>query len=489
MLHTVCAGVVGTSVIGTAAASSIEDEYGSVVDVTEEGADNGGDESVSPVLQDVVDDDTLLKFPPGRYYMDEQVRFTGFENVGLVGDDATLVPADYHSFDGPQYRLFRLGTLDNPGRDLHVAHFDVDQRASDTGIRAFHASVVDGVTVQNVDVVGHHDSGTWGPLLVRITDPGGSGRVEGVRMPDGAAWETDAPGDLWRGPTGILVNRNDGHLRFENCVVNGFPDNGLYCSGTGTIDVVGGRYVDNGPVSVRVGADRTRIVGSEFAVDSNPPEYRAQTPIRLDYARRADVRDVDVRLAEPNGDAVEIEAGVETTWMEDASIAIAEGPASGVVVEPGAGSAYLVDVDVDIEASTNAIRILGDDEGEVVVQGGRIAGGASGANMRHAIRCERDNCEFRVLTMDQWGHDWRRGLALMGRDYTVYRCEFRTNDRPVTAHGDDVWIQDCYLDAYNGSESLLIGDGAHSVRVKDNELPDGIEDEGGTDVHVTGTTD
>jgi hypothetical protein len=486
-LQTASLGAVSSLALGTAAASSIEDQYQSVVDVQDAGADASGSESITPVLREVIDDDTLLRFPPGRYYMDEQVRASGIDNVGLVGDDATLVPGDYYEFEGPTYRLFRLGTHYDPGRNIRVENFDIDQRAVDTGIRAFHVSATDGLLVRNVDIVGRHDSGTWGPVLVRITDPDGSGHVEGVRMPDGADFETETPGGLWRGPTGLLVNGHRGHLTFRDCVISNFPDNGLYVTGDGSVSVVGGRFRNSGPVNVRFGGREARVEGATFRVDKRAPNYAAQRPMRFDYADSVTVRDVDVALETPNGDALQLLDGVDRASVRESTIEIGDVPASGIVAKAGCGSLAVVDVDIEMECSANAIRLLGDGGG-AVVQGGRIGGGGSGEVLRHAIRCERDNSEFRELTVDQWGGKQRRGIALLGDDYTVYNCRIRSSDRPISAHGSNVWIEGNYLDSYAGTESIRIGPTAETVRIKNNELPDGIEDAGGSNVTITGTT-
>jgi len=179
---------------GTAAANVSTEHYGSVVDVVDAGADNGGNESITPVIRDVIEDDTLLQFPPGRYYMDEQVRFTDFDNLGLRGNDATLVPANYHDFEGPQYRLFRFGTTTLPV-PTSVSAASVDQTAEDTGIRAFETYASDTLEVRNINVVGRHDSGTWGPGLFVVTDPDGDGLVRGLPR---SRWR-DARRELARG--------------------------------------------------------------------------------------------------------------------------------------------------------------------------------------------------------------------------------------------------------------------------------------------------
>ena len=76
----------------------------------------------------------------------------------------------------------------------------------------------------------------------------------------------------------------------------------------------------------------------------------------------------------------------------------------------------------------------------------------------------------------------------MGDDAVVYDCRIRSSDWPVHALGTNVWVEDNYLNSYSGTGSIRIGPSADTVRVKNNELPDGIEDDGGSDVLVTGTT-
>ncbi|MFB6150294.1 MAG: hypothetical protein ABEJ40_00665 [Haloarculaceae archaeon] len=473
--------------LGTGTATGLSGQYSRVVDVVDAGADDSGQESVTPVLERVIDDDTLLQFPPGRYYMDSQVRITDCENVGLVGDDATLVPADYYAFDGPQYRLFRLGTADDPARSIEVRNFDVDQTAAATGIRAFEVSVSDDVVIEDVTVHGEHDSGTWGPLLVRITDPGGSGVVRRFRAPDGGAVAADAPGDLWRGPTGMLVDRHHGDLRIADCVLGPYPDNGLYVSGDGRIVVHEGVYKNSNVASIRIGADRSILDGPTVVVDEVDDDYERQRPIRLDYGSWHTIQWADVRMPTPNGSAITLRSEVQGATLRGTDISIGDGPASGVVIRPGTGPVYLDNVDVDIETSGNAIRILGQG-GPVGVQGGRIRGGAPGTQLRDAIRCERDDCAFRHVDVDQWGGTKRRALVVEGDGTYVYDCLFRSTDRPITVNGDDTWIEDCYLNAYSGTESVVLNDTASMVRLKDNELPDGVVNRGATDVTETGTT-
>ncbi|MFB9809002.1 hypothetical protein ACFFQF_29605 [Haladaptatus pallidirubidus] len=214
--------MASSAAIGSAAAnhSEYDDDYDTVINVTDVGADNNGNESITPVLEEHADDNTLLYFPSGRYYMDEQFRFTGFTNFGMVGHDAELVPASYQDFNdnGGNYRLFRLGVDDNPGTDLRVEGFTVDQTAENTGIRVIEAAVTDGLVVRDINIQGLHDSGTFGPARFEIVNADGTGLVEQFNAPDGGAYIGNAPGDsLWRGPTGILCNQNSGTITYRDC--------------------------------------------------------------------------------------------------------------------------------------------------------------------------------------------------------------------------------------------------------------------------------
>ena len=46
------------------------DQFDTVVDVTEAGADTSGETPINSVLDDHLDDNTLLRFPSGRYRLD-----------------------------------------------------------------------------------------------------------------------------------------------------------------------------------------------------------------------------------------------------------------------------------------------------------------------------------------------------------------------------------------------------------------------------------
>lgn len=459
-------------------ASASEDDYSNVVDMVEAGADPNGNESITSVVQQNIADDTLLRFPEGEYYMDSQVRFTGFDNVGIVGDGATLVPASYGSFDGPQYRLFRLGTSGSPGGSLWFEGFDVDQTAANTGIRVISAEVSDELVVRNVFVHGVHDSGTWGPALFNITDSDGVGLVDCFQAFDGGEHVDETPnGGRWRGATGIILNGNHrGHITFKECVLGGFPDNGLYASGgNGRIDIEGGWYENSATASVRLSGNEGSISETILAVDDNPTGAEGQHAVRLDQGNFT-LSNVTVDTPNPNGESMRIMDGVDSVTVEN-TLVKSGGQATAVRIDDGAGDVTFENSEVDIDGGGFAFRVLGGNAGEVTLEDVTVVGDASGSPVQPAIFCERSNCRFDGLSVEQLGGSRRRGLELRGSDYEITDSEFETSHIPIIVHNaSDVDIRNTYARAADGSTSVHIRSGSSDVSLQGNDLPQGVDD-------------
>ena len=474
------AGVTGALAIsGGASARELGDDYRTVVNVVDEGADPTGGESITSVLEGLRDDDTLIEFPAGRYFMDRKLRFTGFENVGLRGyGNATLVPPNYWNFEDGSHRLFRLGTHYAPGKDLRVENFRVDLRAPNTGVRPFEVSVSDGLTVRDIDVLGQHDSGTWGVGLFRVTDPDGEGLVERFRAPWGAAGNAETPGGVLAhgGPSGILCNRaHRGTITFRNCGLGAFPDNGLYASGgRGVVNVEGGTYQNSGTASIRLGGRRGRIDGTHVVVDRDPFGI-PQEGIRLDYGEWFDLDDVTIDIEKPHGEALNVMNEVGGAFLKNSSVSMGEDAHRCVQINSDVRETYLKNVDIEISDSNTAVNIEGENESNVGLVDVHVTGDAGGEKMRHAIHCERDGCEFRGLDIDQPGGNKRRGIFLLGDDPFLHDCSFTCTQRGITLRGDGAWINDCYSKPYqSGRHSVLVADGVSGTRFKNNEFPAGI---------------
>lgn len=466
---------------GVASAQHLEGQYDTVVDIVDAGADPNGDESITPVLREQVGDDTLIQFPEGRYAMDEQLRLTGFDNVGFVGDGATIVPADYYQFDGPQYRLFRLGTRSSPGRDLRFEGFEIDQTAEDTGIRVINAEVEDGLIVRDIVINGVHDAGTWGPGLFNITDPDGEGRVDCFKAPDGGVHVDNTPneGNMWKGPTGIHVNNyHQGSLIFEDCELGGFPGNGLYgFSENGQIGVDGGYFENSGTASIRLSGSQGAIRNATVVVNDNPDNAPGQHAIRIDQGETFNIDNVTIEAQDPNGEAIRVMSDVDDVTIENTDLYVGEGASSGIRLDEGAGTATFTDVDVEIDGSAYAFRLLGDDDGAVTFQNVSVTGDANGLPIRHAILCERHNVNFQELTVEQTGSEDRGGLYLSGDGYRVEDSDFETSNTSIAVAGaTDVSIEGTTAASAYSNSVHIYGDSG-SVSLENNTLPDGVRDD------------
>ena len=491
-----CAAGIGLTSTATASADRYGhyyDDYATVVDVTEAGADDTGSESITPVLEKLRDDNTLLVFPEGEYFMDEQFRFTGFDNFGVVGENATLVPADFHEFNGPRYRLFRLGVSSRPGGRVRFEGFDVDQRAPDTGIRTIETYASERLEVRDITVHGQHDSGTWGPGLFNITDPDGRGIVERFRVPDGAAWINNTPnaGNNWRGPIGIEATLNEGTLTFKNCWVGPFPSNGLYASGgNGKIIVEGGWYWDSNGANVRVGGTHSEIRWPTVEIKSSRPEDTIQRGIRVENGRDFKIRGAAVNITSPmpSSHAISVMNTCESARIEKTTLDIrGEDVNHGIVCSPVSGDTTIVDTTITHETSGGYPLWIQDSNssGRVLAEYLTIDGQAGeDGGFRDGIRCERDNCRFNVVDIKQQGRAGvdRNAIVNTSADLTIYRSNLRASKYPYIDIGSESLVLDSDLESSSGLEAACLYASCDSPAFKDNRLVNGIRNFGASDV-------
>ncbi|WP_425494413.1 right-handed parallel beta-helix repeat-containing protein [Natronoglomus mannanivorans] len=482
---------IGLSSTGSAATgyTQYDDEYRTVINVVEAGADNTGTEPITPVLESVRSDNTLLYFPPGEYAMDSQFRFTNFEKFAVIGDDATLVPANYHDFDGPRYRLFRLGTYNNPGAHLRFEGFTVDQTVPDTGIRTIETYVTDRLEVRSIYVRGQHDSGTWGPALFNVVDPDGTGIVEDFWAPHGGAWVDETPhaGNSWRGPIGIEANQTEGTLQFKRCRLGAFPSNGLYaCGGSGKIIVHGGHYKNSHPVSLRIGGTNSVIRWPTIEIDETRTRDGSQRGIRLENGN-VRIRGALIRNTSPmpTSHAISVMNSCSGARIEDTTIEMSgDGINHGIVVSPSAGETIILDTDITHETAGGYplwIRET-DNQERVLCEYLSISGEAGdGAGFRDGIRCERDNCRFNVCEVDQPGRDGvkRNAMVNTGNDSTVYYGTYRASNYPFVETGSETLYMRADAESYDsGREAICLYDRSHDIDLRRNRLVNGIKDYG-----------
>ncbi|EJN57208.1 right-handed parallel beta-helix repeat-containing protein [Halogranum rubrum] len=462
-------GTVGAAAVGSAAFSGQASAGSSyeTINIVDAGADNTGGESITPVLEDVLGNRRKIYFPPGEYYIDEGVRFTGFDKLWLIGDDATIVPAPADEFDG-SHRIFKFGTYYSPGDWLRIGNLTFDFRADNTGLRAIQAQVND-CYIHDIDFVGEHDTGTHGPMLVDIVDEDSTGAVDRIRMPDGGAWtkNTDRDGnpDVRWGPTGFIVSPyHSGKLWVRDCVIDGFPDNGLYDSGSaGRVVVRGGRFSNCNTSNIRLDGDESTIQNATIVVDDARDADNNQRGIRLDGGENCWVTDCEIVLDQPNGHAITVMPDITSAKIQDTNIRLASSDESNdaaVMVSEGAGDVTLDNVSIDMNCPGQAIEIE-PGNGDVLVEECTVTGEASGSEGgRNAIRCERDGSRFYGNVVEQPGPGYRRALCLEADDCIVSKGSYEATHHPVINHGSGNVVTQITASSYDDYEGIKVSDGS-----------------------------
>jgi len=208
-----------------------------VINVIDRGVDPTGEEPIRPQLGDI-GDDVLLFFPKGRYLLAEPWNLSTFDRLAIIGHDATFVPRE-----GDTRILFYTGDVI---QSLRVEGVTFDFTAPQTGPRPMNIQAENNLLISDLAV-----NGSTRSVRFDITSPSGEGVIRQLRLPDGGLPGINAVGCL-------ITPDSAGKLLFEDCLIEGFPNNGLYASpANGPITVSGGRYANNGIANVRVSGPST----------------------------------------------------------------------------------------------------------------------------------------------------------------------------------------------------------------------------------------
>ncbi|WP_313692499.1 twin-arginine translocation signal domain-containing protein [Halorarum halobium] len=308
-----------------AAAGEYADRFETVVDLSAVGADTDAERSVVPLLEEHLADDTLVYLPKGRYLVDDTVRHLSFDNVGLVGDGAVIVPPE--GFDDPFFDFGRAGQASN----LLIDGLAFDFRAADAGSRPVSALVDDGLLIRDLTVAGTQSLGS-GMLRTDVTSPEGKGLVERLRLPDGAVRDTSSNGCL-------VGDDHRGELRFADCLIVGFPDNGLYADPLrGRVEVVGGYYANSDISNVRVGNDSV-VRGVHVRNDAAPDGYENMRGIRLTHGDGVRVEDctIELRTVSGSGGAITLGDRLVSGTVRDTDIRVDADGINGIRAKPPLG--------------------------------------------------------------------------------------------------------------------------------------------------------
>lgn len=369
-----------------------DDRFSNVVDVAAAGADTTGSEPINHILESKLADDTLFYFPRGTYRISGMLVIQHYDNVGFYGDGAVLRPS--------QGQWGNWLIVDDVSRFL-LERLTLSNEAPQTGVRTkIHVTGGENV-VRDVDVVGFHDVGSrTHAFTLQVNGAKTVLNMVRVSLTDGAA-----------NGTGVFVHpaKNPGTLRFKNCEIAQWHEQGLYGSPHGgPMFVLGGRYANNGMAQVRVGGGNS------------------DTP--------AVIRDVTVEVDDPY--PADRKGNVRGIWLNEGANTLVEncdvsvtalsryGSSGAVVVAPEHGSATIRNTDITVEDQTFALALTKPkDEGFVIpsldhppenwsvdVESVSIAGGASDGLAVWVV--DRPECTFRDVTIDQPGRN-RDGIGIL----------------------------------------------------------------------------
>ncbi|QLH77897.1 right-handed parallel beta-helix repeat-containing protein [Halosimplex rubrum] len=250
------------------------DQFDSIVNVVDAGADPEGSEPINDVLTDAIAEDTLVYFPAGRYALDymEIEDVSGFGLVSIPHERTLLVPNGTVEEVGNHFIDFRrVGDILLDGLE-----FDF----TESGVGGAVRTISEGnVVARNLRTHGklpdRNKERKHVAYRFEVQDPEGKGLVERVVARGG--------GHEGGNGVGIYVGKDHaGSLTFRDCEIANFPNNGLYASApgqtldgytgnNGDIHVRGGRYENNNIANVRIGSTGSTVKDVTVVVDKVPP--------------------------------------------------------------------------------------------------------------------------------------------------------------------------------------------------------------------------
>ena len=384
--------------------------FDETVDITAVGGAADGSEPVTDLIQEHAADGTVVEFPAGTYAVDH-LSLTNLHNVGLravEGADVSFVPTASASEIGTT--LLRLVDL----KRFLFEGIDLDFREQGYG-GMMYVLGTDDFEIRNVRVRGQYPPDVSG-FRFEVVDPESSAIVENVRLPGGSVDGSDS--------VGIYVGHTHaGTLTVRDCVVENFPNNGIYASSPGRIDglsgsngpvhVLGGRYKNNNIANVRLGSTGSSVQHATVIVDKVPPRHdNGLDPrgIRMRARQGQLVENCDVRISGqvPNS-------------------------SGGIVIHSEAGQATVrntsVAVDTDGVPAIHALKPADSQRGPIVEN---VTVGGSAAT-EHAVDIRhRNGTRIRNSRVEQSGSD-RSGVRFeRSSDCVVANTNFDVTGEPIT---------------------------------------------------------
>jgi len=401
------------------------DQFDSIVNVVDAGADPEGSEPINDVLTDAIAENTLVYFPAGRYALD----YVEIEDVGQFGlvsiphEQTLIVPNDTIDEIGNHFIDFRgVGDILLDGLE-----FDFTESGVGGAIR----TIAEGnVVARNLRTHGklpdRNKDRKHVAYRFEVSNPQGKGLVERVVARGG--------GHDGGNGVGIYVGKDHaGSLTFRDCEIANFPNNGLYASApgqtldgytgnNGDIHVRGGRYENNNIANVRIGSTGSTIKDVTVVVDEVPPSPSE---------RHLNVRGIRLRARSDQ-------------LVENCKVVIGENAGHGfgaISYHPEHGSSTVRDTEIRVDRDEfSAIDATdssnGGTEAPLTFENVTVTGTAArGAAVDIA---DRPGTALRGCRIEQTGAD-RRGIVLTdSTDCVVADTTIRVTGRPIETDGASV---------------------------------------------------
>jgi len=391
------------------------DEFGTVVDIVDAGADPTGGEPIDDLLADRASDDTLLSFPPGTYRL-PPVELLDYDHLGIAaaGDERpTFRAPDRSCVDSGRHTRF-VGVT-----DFLCDGIDFDFRAEGAGGSV--AVIASGdATVRGVTIDGSCREQT-SMFRMEIRNPSGSGVAEDVRVRDdqGSTWMTGA----------YVGEEHSGEVTFRNCEFSEFTDNGLYGSapgvdggGDGAVNTVDSRFENNNVSNIRLGSSGSTARGDAVVVESPPKAERTNLRgIRFRRGSGQTVDDCDIRF----GPGIRESFGAIVYHADNRGASVTDSH---------------VTLDSDGVPAVNAFYATDEDGDPPTFDGLTVDGEASRG---FAVDVEgRDGTSFRNCTIEQTGSN-RDGIRLAySADCELIDSRIDVTGFPLILRGATVRIRD-----------------------------------------------
>lgn len=229
--------------------------------VNDYGADNSGKDPIDDALLAAMDDNTLIKFPEGRYKISDEIVDGNYQTIGFTGEGSVeIVPED--GFNNRVLNLFNVDELLFEGIDI-----DISASGTTAGLRF---DTNDRFVVQDVEYIGRgtHPNSDWtvNAFYLIVTNPDGQGILRNVKAAKGSAVGRFKEGN---GRSAVWVGGdNEGTIRIENCHFEEFGNNACYASKTpGDVHITDSVFRNNNISSVRIGSKGSYVENTTVEVD------------------------------------------------------------------------------------------------------------------------------------------------------------------------------------------------------------------------------